>query len=97
MYGEVRGLEPEVFSAPNLLFFLLIFQLDVKSYSELIPHGRVYAEVYQPDILDITLTWGNSYIQYFASYSVQISYFLFYLLTDYRPEYSLYISSYVML
>ena len=40
---------------------------------------------------------GNSYIQYIASYFVQISYFLLYLLTDYSPEYSLYISSYVML
>ena len=42
-----------------LLCFHHFFPLDVKSYSELIPHGRVYAEVYQPDILDITLTWGT--------------------------------------
>ena len=56
-----------------------------------------FAKVYQPEILDITITWGDSYMQYFASYSVQISYFLLYLLTDYRPEYSLYISLYVML
>ena len=61
----------------QLTVCLLIFQLDVKYYSELIPHGRVYAEVYQPDILDITLTFGNSYIQYFASYSVQSHTFCF--------------------
>ena len=48
-----------VFSAPNLLFCLLIFPLDVKSYSESMPHGRVYAEVYQPDVRDIILTWGT--------------------------------------
>ena len=48
-----------VFSAPNLLLFYSFFPLDVKSCSELIPHGRVYAEVYQSDILDITLTWGT--------------------------------------
>ena len=39
----------------------------------------------------------NSYTQYIASYFVQNSYFLLYLLTDYRPEYYLYISSYGML
>ena len=33
------------------------------------------------------LYMGNSYIQYIASNFVQISYFLLYLLTDYRPEY----------
>ena len=26
----------------------------------MIPHGRVYAEVYQPDILDITITWRHA-------------------------------------
>ena len=47
------------FLLPSYCFVFTFFPLDVKSSFELIPHGRVYAEVYQPDKLDITLTLGT--------------------------------------
>ena len=47
------------FLLPTYCCVFIVFSARCKSYFELIPHRRVYAEVYQPDILDTTLTWGT--------------------------------------
>ena len=86
-----------VFSAPNLLFCFhhfsarckILFRVDTP-WKSLCRSISTWYTGHNPNM-------GNNYIQYIASYFMQISYFLLYLLTDYSPKYSLYVSSYVML
>ena len=84
-------------SAPTNCFVFIIFTARCKILFQVNTPWKILCQRISTWYTGHNLNMGNSYIQYIASYFVQISYFLLYLLTDYRPEYSLYISSYVML